>query len=550
MSDHDAGAAPTHPPSSLPGPSKRQKSWSRTSPDGPWDYVVVGSGMGGLTAAAFLAELGKRVLLLEQHYVPGGFTHAFPRKGYEWDVGVHAVGEVTRHSLTGRLLHALSHGRLEWASLGKVYESFHFPDGVHIDFPDSPKQFRANLVAAFPDEEEAIDAYFAKVRQVGSTMRSYYLARTVPQRWARPVDWLLARDAQRFLEQSTAEVVHGLTDDPRLRTVLTAQFGYYGATPSQGSFAMQALVAKHFMHGGYYPVGGSGQIARTLTATVAERGGWTRILADVEQILIENGRACGVRLVDGEEIRARRVVSAVGVAPTVERLLPSPWRDESWSRSVADLEAAPAHVCLYLGFKGDIGRAGASGANRWYYNTWDTERDAWQVPLEGEIPPAEILYCSFPSMKDPHHDPGPERRHTGEVVTFVPWQLFEPWLGTKRGKRGAEYERLKGRIQESLLKQFFAQMPALEPMLDYAELSTPLSTDYFCRPNRGSIYGLKPTPERFKNPWLRPRSPIPGLFFAGSEVSTVGVVGAMMGGVLATVAAEPLRAAGFIRRLG
>jgi all-trans-retinol 13,14-reductase len=92
-------------------------------------------------------------------------------------------------------------------------------------------------------------------------------------------------------------------------------------------------------------------------------------------------------------------------------------------------------------------------------------------------------------------------------------------------------------------------VPALKLRLAYSELSTPLSTDTFCRPIEGSIYGLEPTPDRFRNPWLRPRSPLKGLFFAGSEVATVGVIGAMMGGVLAAASAEPLRALRFLRRI-
>ena len=107
----------------------------------------------------------------------------------------------------------------------------------------------------------------------------------------------------------------------------------------------------------------------------------------------------------------------------------------------------------------------------------------------------------------------------------------------------------KKRIEESLLRQFFAQRPELEPMLRYSELSTPLSTDHFCRPTQGSIYGLEPTPDRFANPWLRPRSPVDGLFFAGSDVATVGVIGAMIGGVLAALAVEPWKGLRYMRRL-
>ncbi len=541
-----ARARPGVPPKG----GKRSKPWSRESPAGPWDVIVIGSGMGGMTCAALLSKLGRRVLVLEQHYVPGGFTHAFPRKGYVWDVGVHAVGEVTRHSLTGRLLHRLTDGRLRWASLGPVYDEFHFPGGFRIDFPDNPRQFRANLVEAFPEEEAAIDAFLLKVREVAGTMRSYLASRTLPRRLVGAVEWLIARDAQRFLEQRTEGELAALTEDPRLRTVLAAQWGYCGAPPSRSSFAVQALITRHFTHGGYYPEGGSPEIARQLLATVAESGGWTRILADVDEILVERGRAAGVKLRTGEEIRARRVVSAAGVAATARRLLPDSTRARDWVREIEKLEPGPAHVCLYLGFKGDIRAAGASPANKWFYNTWSSEDTVWEVGDPRNLESAPVLYCSFPSLKDPLHDPGPDQKHTGEVVTFVPWQTFADWHGTRsRRDRGDRYKALKEAIQSSLLRQFLAQMPDLEPMIDHVELSTPASTDYFVRPVAGSIYGLLPTSERFRSPWLRPRSPIRNLFFAGSEVAMVGVMGAMMGGALAAAAAEPVRAIRFLRRL-
>lgn len=529
---------------------REDRPWSTEAPDGPWDYVVIGSGMGGMTAAAYLSALGRRVLVLEQHYVPGGFTHTFRRKGWTWDVGVHAVGEVTEHTLTGRLLAHLTHGELEWASLGPVYDTFRYPDDFTIDFPDSPARFRENLVAKFPSEVGAIDRYLDLVREVSGHMRGYYLGRAAPRPVASIADRVLGRGAQDFLQMRAGPTVAGLTDDPKLRAILLAQWGYYGAKPADASFAMQAMVTKHFLHGGYYPRGGSGAIAAGLLGAVAKAGGWTRIRADVERIEIEGGRAVGVRLADGEVIRAGKVISAAGILATVQRMLPPEYAAEPWVRGVAGLAPAAAHVCLYLGFEGDIRAAGAGSENQWFYETWSMEEDAWRVAA-GAVPKrAPILYTSFPSLKDPDHDPGPAQRHTGEVVTFVPWSVFEPWRDAKWRKRGPDYESFKQQMQENLLEQLLSYRPGLRPLVKWAELSTPVSTEHFVRPVRGSIYGLAPTPTRFANPHLRPRSPVPGLLFAGSEVTTVGVMGAMMGGVLAALAAEPVGAFRLLTRLG
>jgi all-trans-retinol 13,14-reductase len=541
------------------------KPWNRHIPDGAWDYVVIGSGMGGMVAAALLSKLGRRVLVLEQHYVPGGFTHTFRRKQFSWDVGVHAVGEVTTHSMPGRLLAALSDGRLRWTSLGPVYDEFHYPgdrsgaragagsDGepFRIDFPDTPRQFHDNLVAAFPGERRAIDRYLERVRDVASAMKGYYLSRLVPSGMAATAaDLLMARKAKAPLRERTREAIAEITSDERLACVLTSQWGYYGSPPSRAAFAMQALVTKHFMHGGYYPVGGSSEIARQLLQTVADAGGWTVIHADVAEILVDGDRVAGVRLDDGRTVPTRRVVSAAGVSSTVTRLLPARHADADWSQRVAALPPAPAHVCLYLGFSGNIRAAGASPANKWFYETWSSEAEAWNVQREGQLPDAPVLYCSFPSLKDPEHDPGPNELHTGEVVTFVPWEVFAPYRDLRWRKRGEEYDAFKERLQTHLLEQLGRHMPGLRDKIVYAELSTPVSTDHFVRPMKGSIYGLEPTPERFALEELRPRAPIEGLFFAGSEVATVGVIGAAMGGVLAAASAEPLRGLRYLGGLG
>ena len=497
---------------------------------------------GGMTAAAVLAKLERRVLVLEQHNVPGGFTQTFRRPGYRWDVGVHIVGEMTEVSYPGRLLSKLTDGRLQWAPVGAVYDEFHFPGEFVIQLPDTVEDFRATLGDAFPAERGAIDRYLTVVKDAARSTARHLRMRAVPRGLAPRARKRATAAAAPHLEATTQGVLESITDDPHLRSVLSAQWGYYGSTPARSSFAMHALMVRHFLHGAFYPVGGASSIARELLATVAAAGGWTAVRRTVEEILVRRGRVEGVRLADGSEVAARRVISAAGALPTAALL-----GGELPGAADSYRTAGPAHVSLYLGFKGDVTANGARTYCQWYYDSWDMELSQWDVRPDGKPGAAPVLFCSFPSIKDPEHDPGPEQRHTGEVITFVPWDAFAQWSGTWWQKRGTDYDEFKQRLTDALIEQYMAHYPRLAPLVDHVEMSTPLSTNHFAASHRGSIYGLGTEPARFLDRSLDPKTGLRGLYLAGADTSAPGVVGALGGGVLAAAAAEPWRAGRYVQ---
>ena len=517
------------------------RPWSHDIPEGPWDYLVIGTGMGGMAAAAMLTKLGRRVLVLEQHNIPGGFTQMFKRPGYRWDVGVHIVGEMSEERYPGRLLRELSGGRIAWESVGEIYDEFNFPDGFTIQLGSSREHFRETLVDYFPAERAAIDDYLALVRTAARAAAKLLQSRAMPPLLGTGGRKKAADAALPHIYSTTAQVLASLTDDPRLRSVLSAQWGYYGSTPSQSSFAMHALMVQHFLNGAYYPVGGASSIAEGMLATVAEGGGWTAVRRTVDEILVRRGRVAGIRLSDGTEIGARRVISTAGAVPTAQMV------GEPVEPSGSFREAGPAHVSLYLGFKGDVAANGAQRYCQWYYSSWDMEVAGWDVDPDRPIGPSPVLFCSFPSLKDPAHDPGAEQRHTGEVITFVPWDSFSRWSGTKWQRRGSGYEEFKAALTARLLEQYLRHYPGLTSMVDHAEMSTPLSTNHFAASYRGSIYGLASTPERFADQSLDPRTQIKGLYLGGVDAATPGIAGALSGGILAAAAAEPIRGARFLQ---
>lgn len=517
--------------------------------DDDYDAIVIGSGVGGLTTAACLSKAGKKVLVLEQHYTAGGFTHSYARNGYEWDVGVHYIGDMgSPNTLARKLFDYITDGQLKWAPMDETYDRFYLGDKI-VNMKAGKEGFRASLVEAFPDEEKAIDAYIRLLGKVSSGMQIYTLSKLAPTLTAPLVGKAVNFALPRFFNQTTYDVLSGLTDNDALIGAITGQWGDCGVTPKQSSFLIHALIAKHYVHGGYYPVGGASEMAKTIIPVIQQSGGDVFTYADVTNILVEGGRACGVRMADGHEIRSKQIISNAGVINTFETLLPEAViRKSGYPRTRQTIQPSMSHIGLYIGFKGSAAELGLPKTNFWIYPDEHHDRNVERFldDTDSEFP---VVYISFPSAKDPSYLSRYPGTATVEIVAPTTYAMFEQWKDETWGKRGEEYEQLKQVVTERLLEKLYEKLPQLRSKVDYVEASTPLSTDWFCRYSRGEIYGLDHTPERFDQTWLRPKTRIPGLYLTGQDILTCGVVGAMIGGLVTTLAIQGVKGAGLAKRI-
>ncbi|MGW6983067.1 phytoene desaturase family protein [Streptomyces sp. NPDC054932] len=513
-------------------------AYRRGAAQDSYDVVVIGSGIGGLVTAALLAEHGGlRVLVLERHYSAGGFTHTFRRPGFEWDVGVHYIGDVNREGSAFRaLFDHLTRGELEWADMGDGYDTLVFGDDRYA-LPRGREALRRMLISRFPAEEAGIHRYFRRVAGANRWTALFFAEKVLPSPVPHVFGSALRYPFLRHARNSTAKVVSECVGDPRLRGVLTAQWGDYGLPPAESSFGIHAMVVNHFFGGGAYPVGGSSRIAETIIPMIERRGGAVLTCAAVESVLVDDGpRVTGVRMADGREFHARRVVSDAGVARTFDELLPqhaltghrAPWKAPAVAPSTA-------HVSLYLGIRGTAAELDLPKSNLWVHGGYDHDANFAQLQ-EDAADPFPAVFISFPSAKDPSF----ERRHPGvstvEAVTFVPYAWFRPWESSRWRKRGADYDGFKAHLSERLLQTVHREIPAIRGRIIHAELSTPLSTRHFTGHAHGEIYGLAHSPARFDARWLRPRTPVEGLFLSGADVAVCGVAGALAGGVLSASA--------------
>ena len=291
-------------------------------------------------------------------------------------------------------------------------------------------------------------------------------------------------------------------------------------------------------------MGGSWQIANTIIPKIQKAGGEVFTYARVKEILVEDGRIAGVEMADGHRIPCATVISSAGVANTFQGLLPDEVvKDLGYESQLRHVKPSFGHIGVYIGVQGTAEELDIPKTNFWIYPGNDYDKAVADFIDDPEAP-FPVVYISFPSAKDPDY----LNRHPGtatiEIVAPAPYEWFEKWEGSTWGKRGEDYETFKASLGERLMQYLYDKLPQVEGKVDYYEVSTPQSTNWFSGYQRGELYGLDHTAERLQQDWLGPRTRIPGLWLTGQDTLTCGVTGAMMSGLMTTMALVGMRKIG------
>lgn len=502
-----------------------------------YDSIIIGSGIGGLSTAAILAKQGQKVLVLERHYTAGGFTHIFKRKGFEWDVGIHYIGEMQRpESLMRKLFDYITDDALQWEDMGEVYDKISIGDKTY-NLVKGVQNFKDQMYIYFPEEKKAIDAYVDLVFKATKAGRNFFMDKAIPPLFSFLFGWIMRKPLYKYSDKTTFEVLNSLTNNPELIKVLSGQYGDYGLPPKQGSFYMHATVVRHYFDGGSFPVGGSSKIVETISQVIAKAGGTILINAEVEKIIIEKDKAIGVKMADGKTIYAKKIISSTGIFNTYNKLIPPEINTKyKLNFQLQNINPSVAHVCLYLGLDGSPEDLKLKKPNLWIYpknKDHDTCVADYLKNIDKDFP---VVYVSFPSAKDPDWTNRYPNKSTIDIITLVPYEIFAPWSGSKWMHRGDEYTALKDKITTRLLEVLYRHVPQVKGKIIHQELSSPLTTQHFVNYEKGEIYGIDHSPKRFRQKFLKPRTPIKNFYLTGQDIVTAGVGGAMLSGVITSTA--------------
>ncbi|MFK8112099.1 MAG: phytoene desaturase family protein [Rubripirellula sp.] len=491
------------------------------SDDNHYDVILIGSGIGGLTTASILAQVaGKRVLVLESHFKLGGFLHSFRRKNYVWDPGVHYIGEMQEGSLTRRCMDLVTRGKVDWHAMNSDFERISFPNETFC-IPSDPDEFQERLIQRFPGERDSIKKYFRDLQSATSWLQRWFFSKQFSAPWS---GWISA--GKRLALTNTRQYLDGRFDDPLLQAIVAGQWPDFGSPPDESAFGIHAAVASDFLHGGYYPIGGSQEIVESAASAIEDNGGSCLVSHPVKEILVRDNRAYGVRVErkgKSESYFAPKIISNAGARTTFSQLVPKEWAAKERVQ-LAKVVNGTSAVVLFLGIKDDPRDHGFDDCNYWMYKRTD-HRYSQHEP--GQLAPVEGAFLSFGSLRNPGQTP-----HTAQIVSFSQESEWAQFADTKWKKRGDEYEALKAAKTEQLLDFVESRAPGLRAIIDYAELSTPLSFRDFTGHHQGAIYGQACDPNRLSEHQWSIGTSVKNLFLTGTDVGVPGVNSGLMVGVM------------------
>jgi all-trans-retinol 13,14-reductase len=489
-----------------------------------FDYVILGAGLGGLSAAACLARQGYQVAVLEKHYLPGGCCHTFDYGDYCFCADVHYISQCASDQTIGQFLNYIDRvvpfNSLDHDCIDRVV----MPE-VDFRIPLGWDTFRARLLLTFPEEAESINHYCDQIQQLHQEIHN--LAREAhwyDRKWS---DWLkLPKYWNLYMKRNWTlqDLYDQVGLSPKLQVLLAGQSGDYALPPSEIALITHTSLVWDYSEGAYYPKYHFRHFVDAIVEALIEKGGVIRYLTPVEHIQVSNGKVHSIIAGKRGYLARKAYISDLDPKLTVQ-LMHSP---ESLSRAekhrLTDYEYSASAFNIYLGLdqRFDPERYGIGNWNLWYYPTGDLNQQ-YQQQLQGKLQHPWI-FLSCPTMKSREPGVAPLGHHVLEIATVCPYESFKQLHETDP----KAYKAQKRQVYQDIMTSVRDLIPDVDAYARMKVYGTPTTSEYYLGQPQGNIYGAKLIPNQVGLNRLGYTTELPNLFLVGASAgypSVPGVIG-------------------------
>lgn len=444
------------------------------------DVIIVGAGIGGLTAGALLAKWGKRVLVLEQHDKPGGFCtsweryvkHKNKKLRFVFDAGVHDIAFFGQYSQVSQLMRELNiENRIEWMRMDQEY----FLPDLQLKVPRRLEDYIEVLSNQFPAERQALISYFQEIKICLSEIYERMLL-------SKPMSSL---HISRWANVSLEKMLDIYFRDYKLKKVLSILSIYFTDNPSILNVGVAILLFGYYIYGGYYPKGGSQVLSDIIAETIETRGGNIRLKTPVRRIIASNGCARGIELTNGERLRAETVISNADIRRTILELVGSEYLPSHFSRQIENLQPSGSAFLISLGvdFVPEV------------------------EPVTMVVEENEQIHIVIPSKVDPTLSPKGYSVIT--IIMLLPREQAVTW-----NRSAPDYVERKQKLADKLISLAEKAIPKLRKHIIFRQEASPATFARYAWTTDGAIYGLA------IDQWRPPmKTPINGLYLVGAGAS-------------------------------
>jgi prolycopene isomerase len=473
-----------------------------------YDAIVIGAGMGGLSAATHMAAKGMHVLLLEQSYKVGGCTTSFERGDFKFEVALHemSVGGGRGKPLLFTLLEQAGiRDRVELIRIPELGRSI-FP-GFEFTTPNGPDAMVDAVSARWPKEAAGAREFrdlMSRVHDEISELRTLYLGNPVKAMLTKLALPLRQRTLFEYRAATLAEVLDDLFKDPEVKAVAAQFWNYYGPPP-RDQWALIYLAAHYgYLLNGAWQVKGSSQaLSDAYAARIVELGGTVKTDTRATRILLEDGRVAGVETAAGERFTAPYVVSNADPYQTFYKLVGRENTPRAVARKLEGMRPSNSLVAVYLGLDVPMSHFGMTDYEAFYNTSLDAEA-MYDAAMSGRYDQGFLSITAYSNLGDPYYAPPGK-----SVLTLNSYSDLKLWP-----EPGPAYEAEKRRMMDALLGMAEKVLPGLRDHIEVEVGMTPRTIRSFTLNHNGVPYGWDFTPEQHAR--MEIPTPIDGLYMAGA----------------------------------